>query len=167
VDGTTTEEDYILRLLDECREEIRVSDSKASLIFTAVTFAAAVLSSLLIDSDKTLRTSGTAVTTLSVVAIAAFVWAMVLLGMTVIPRVGRSERGHARYFEEQAQFDNYHDMLAVVSAEASTAMERHAQQLFIMSRIAQRKFMHLRHAMIAILVGVAVMTLAVLIGAIN
>jgi len=92
---------------------------------------------------------------------------MLLLGMTVIPRVGRSEPGRARYFEEQAQFDNYHDMLAVVSAEASASMERHAQQLFIMSRIARRKFLHLRQAMIMILVGVAVMIVAVLLGAIN
>ena len=32
------DESYILRLLDECREEIRVSDSKASIIFAASRF---------------------------------------------------------------------------------------------------------------------------------
>jgi len=162
-----SEEAYIVRLLDECREEIRVSDSKASIIFAAVSAAAAVLSSLLLDSTQTLRTSGAAVTALSIVAVTAFIGSMLLLGMTVIPRVGRSEPGRARYFEEQAQFDNYHDMLAVVSAESSASMERHAQQLFIMSRIARRKFLHLRQAMIMILVGVAVMIVAVLLGAIN
>jgi hypothetical protein len=85
----------------------------------------------------------------------------------VIPRVGQSEPGHARYFAEQAQFDNYHDMLAVVSAEAPASTERHAQQLFVMSRIARRKFIHLRQAMIMILVGVSVMIVAVLLGAVN
>ena len=162
-----SEEAYIIRLLDECREEIRVSDSKASIIFAAVSAAAAVLSSLLLDSTQTLRTSGAAVTALSIVAVAALIAAMLLLGMTVIPRVGHSEPGHARYFEEQAQFDNHHDLLSVVTAEASASMDRHAQQLFIMSRIARRKFAHLRHAMMMILVGVSFMILAVLIGAIN
>src|SRR3954447_1207430 len=62
--GRMSEEAYIVRLLDECREEIRVSDSKASIIFAAVSAAAAVLSSLLLDSTQTLRTSGAAVTAL-------------------------------------------------------------------------------------------------------
>ena len=44
-----SDESYILRLLDECREEIKVSDSKASIIFAAVATATALLANQLLD----------------------------------------------------------------------------------------------------------------------
>lgn len=162
-----SEEAYILRLLDECREEIRVSDSKASIIFAAVSTAAALLSGMLLDVNQPLRTNGTPVTVLSVVAIATLIASMLLLGLAVTPRIGRPEAGRARYFEEQAQFENDDDLLAALAVEALSPTKRHAQQLFFMSRIARRKYRHLRHAMIAVLLAIAVMILAVLAGAIN
>jgi hypothetical protein len=57
--------------------EIRVSDSKASIIFAAVATATALLASLLLDSGKELRTNGTAVTVLSLVSVGTLVVSMV------------------------------------------------------------------------------------------
>ena len=162
-----SDESYILRLLDECREEIRVSDTKASIIFGAVGAFAAILSSQLLDETAALRTNGDAVTFIGIVALATLIVSMLLLGLAVIPRVGRPETGRARYFEEQAQFDSATELLQVVTAEAEGAGERHAQQLFVMARIARRKYRHLRTAMLAILVAMGVMIVAVLAGAAN
>ncbi len=158
-------ETYILRLLDECRDEIKISDSKASIIFAAVATVTALLVSLLLDEKTALRTSGAAVTSLSVVSVAALVSSMAMLGLAVIPRVGRPEAGKARYFEEQAQFASHETLLAAVSAEDST--DRHAQQLLTMSRIARQKYRHLRRAMLAVCVAMVVLSVAVLVSAIN
>jgi Family of unknown function (DUF5706) len=162
-----SDESYILRLLDECREEIRVSDTKASIIFGAVGAFAAILSSQLLDESGALRTNGTAVTVIGVVALASLIVSMLLLGLAVIPRVGRPESGRARYFEEQALFDSATALLQVVNAEAQDAGERHAQQLLVMARIARRKYRHLRSAMLTILVAIGVIIVAVLVGAVN
>ncbi len=162
-----SEEGYILRLLDECREEIRVSDTKASITFGAVGAFTALLSGLLLKKDEALRTNGAAVTVVGTVALAILVLSMLLLGLAVIPRVGRPEAGRARYFGEQAQFENHTELLAVLSAESQASVERHAQQLFIMARIARQKYRHLRNAMLAILAAIGVMILAVLVGAIS
>ena len=162
-----SDDSYILRLLDECREEIKISDSKASIIFAAVGAATALLTNLLLDSKQQLRTNGAAVTTLAVVAVATLVSAMVMLGLAVIPRVGRPEAGKARYFEEHAQFESPEALLAVVSADAKLPGIRHAQQLLAMSRIARRKYLHLRRAMLAVALAIAVMALAVLVSAVS
>jgi len=161
------DESYILRLLDECREEIRVSDSKASIIFAAVATATALLANLLLDSGKELRTNGTAVTVLSLIAVGTLVVSMVLLGLAVIPRVGQPEAGKARYFGEQAQFESHHALLAAVTADAELATERHAQQLLVMSRIARRKYIHLRRAMLSVAAAGAVMIVAMVASAID
>jgi hypothetical protein len=162
-----SDESYILRLLDECREEIRVSDSKASIIFAAVATATALLANQLLDRTQELRSNGTVVTVLSVIAVGTLVVSMVLLGLAVIPRVGQPEPGKARYFGEQAQFETPQSLLMAVTTDAEVASERHAQQLLIMSRIARRKYTHLRHAMLAVAAAGSVMILAMVVSAID
>jgi hypothetical protein len=162
-----SDESYILRLLDECREEIKISDSKASIIFAAVATSTALLTNLLLDETQRLRTSGAAVTTLSVVAVATLVASMIMLGLAVIPRVGQPQPGKARYFEEHAQFATPEELLAVITSDARFPSERHAQQLLAMSRIARRKYMHLRRAMLTVAFAIAVMAIAVLVSALN
>ena len=162
-----SDESYMLRLLDECREEIRLSDTKASIIFGVVGAFAAILSSQLLSKTGALRTNGTAVTVIGIVALATLIGSMLLLGLAVTPRVGRPEPGRARYFEEQAQFGSAAELLQVVAAEAHASSERHAQQLFVMARIARRKFGHLRTAMLTILAAIGLMVLAVLVGAVR
>lgn len=162
-----SDDSYILRLLDECRDEIKTSDSKASIIFAAVATATALIASLLLDESQTLRTNGAVVTTLSTIAVATLLASMLMLGLAVTPRVGRPEAGKARYFEEQAQFTTHEALYAVVSVDASAPGIRHAQQLLTLSRIARRKYVHVRRAMLAVLVAVAVMCVAVLFSVVS
>ncbi|MEP7048296.1 MAG: Pycsar system effector family protein [Ilumatobacteraceae bacterium] len=162
-----SEESYILRLLDECREEIRQSDSKASIIFAAVATTTALLTDLLLDKARALRTNGGFVTALGLVAVAMLVVAMVMLGLAVIPRVGHPEPGKARYFGEQAQFETPESLLMAVTADAAGASARHAQQLLIMARIARRKYVHLRRAMLSVAAAGSVMIIAVFVSAVT
>lgn len=160
-------ESYILRLLDECREEIRMCDSKASILFAGVAFGAALLAGPLVDDTSSLRSSGAGVAILSVSALAAMGASMWLLGLAVVPRIAHPVTGEARYFEEQAQFEDSESLLAVLSEDAKSSVERHSQQLLINSRIARRKYGHLRQAMYAVCLAVGVLSLAALIAAIQ
>jgi hypothetical protein len=156
-------EQYLVRLLDECRDEINRSDSKASILLAAIAASTAFLGTSLLDGSTELRTAGAAVTALSVVAVAVLVTSMVLLALAIIPRVGRPVLGQARYFEEHAQFASHGALLAALSEAAPDAELRHAQQLLTLSRIASAKYRHLRAAIYA--AGVALTVLcAALVG---
>ena len=74
-------EPYLVRLLDECRDEINRSDSKASILLAAIAASTAFLGTSLLDESTELRTTGTAVTALSALAVAVFVISMLLLGL--------------------------------------------------------------------------------------
>jgi hypothetical protein len=160
-------EHYIVRLLDECRSEIQLSDSKASILFAAVATAAAILANVLIDDNSALRTSGAFVVTLSMLAAASFLVSMAMLGLSVAPRVGRPEAGKARYFEEHALFATHQELLAVVTEDSRSPADRHAQQLLTLSRIARRKYRYLRHAMYAVCAGIGLLAVAAFFSAIH
>src|SRR4051794_32821728 len=160
-------ESYIVRLLDECREEIKLSDSKASIIFAAVGFSTALLVDKVFKADSHLRTHGAFVVVVSSVAIVALVMSMVMLGMAVLPRVGHPEAGKARYFEEHAMFSSSAALLAVVTRDAEQPSERHAQQLLTLAHIAKRKYQCLRRGMYAVAAAMATLGLALLVAAIN
>lgn len=160
-------ESYILRLLDECREEIKMCDSKASILFAGVAFGAALLAGPLVDDTSSFRESGTGVVVLSVGALMALGCSMWLLGLAVVPRIAHPVAGEARYFEEQAQFTTPESLLDVVARNATDPVDRHVQQLLTLSRIARRKYRHLRHAMYAVCAAVGLMAIAAGIAAVR
>jgi hypothetical protein len=164
--GEVKVEPYILRLLDECRAEIQLSDSKASILFAGVATVAALLANVLINDKSALRTGGAFAVTLALIAAAAFVTSIAMLGLAVAPRVGRPEAGKARYFEEHALFATHEALLATITDDARSPADRHAQQLLTLSRIARRKYRYLRHALYAICTGIAFLGIAALVSAI-
>jgi hypothetical protein len=164
--GEVKVEPYILRLLDECRSEIQMSDSKASILFAGVATVAALLSNMLINDKSALRTGGAFALTLAFIAAGAFFVSMAMLGLAVAPRVGHPEAGKARYFEEHALFTTHEELLATITQDARVPADRHAQQLLTLSRIARRKYRYLRHALRAVCVGIVILGFAALISAV-
>ena len=158
-------EPYLVRLLDECREEIRICDSKASILFAGVALAIAFLSDQLVDATSMLRTNGLAAEIFGSIAVVALGSSMWMLGLAVLPRPGAPEPGQARYFEEQAQFADHTTLLTAVTEAAYLRVDRHAQQLLTLARIARRKYQHLRHAMYSVCIAMAAHTVASLISA--
>lgn len=152
-------EEYVLRLLDECREEVQMSDSKANMLFAGVATVVAIMLNILLDDGSRLRTSGDAVIVLSVLSLAVFTIALVFLALAVTPRLGRPERGKARYFQEHAEFVDSESLLQVLVVDAEDAVERHAQQLHVLARIVRRKYQHLRRAMQATSLAMVILAL--------
>ena len=134
-------EHYIVRLLDECRSEIQLSDSKASILFAAVATAAAILANVLIDDSSALRTSG------------AFVVTVFDVCACLVPRVDGDARPLPSRRTSADPRPARHDISrntpcsppsrsssAVVTEDARSPADRHAQQLLTLSRIARRKY---------------------------
>jgi hypothetical protein len=165
--GDDALEAYVLRLLDECRDEIKFSDSKASILFGAVAFVLALLVNPAIDDQSAVRASGAAVVVPFVIAIGILGLAMFFLGMAIVPRLGHAQAGKARYFEEQAQFDDDASLLAVVTADAASSADRHASQLRALARTASRKYRCLRYAMQSMCVAAGVLLVTALIAAVD
>lgn len=160
-------ESYILRLLDECREEIRTCDGKASILFAGVAFGAAMLADPLVDDESALRASGLGIVIVAGIALVALGVSMWLLGLAVVPRLAHPVAGEARYFEEQAEFSDVDALFDVLRKDAQRAPDRHAQQLLILSRIARRKYRHLRHAMYAVCLAVGLLVVDALVVAVR
>ena len=91
--------------------------------------------------------------------------ALVLLALSVTPRLGKPAAGKARYFQELGQFPNAATMLEVVAEDAADPVVRHSQQLYTQSLIARRKYEHLRNSMYAVAVGLLMLGIAAVVSA--
>jgi hypothetical protein len=158
-------ESYVLRLLDEARDEVKKADSKTSIVFAAVTFLIGYLALILFDDESTIHAGSKAATVLASIALGAFLVALVLLALSVTPRLGKPAAGKARYFQELGQFPNAATMLEVVAEDAADPVVRHSQQLYTQSLIARRKYEHLRNSMYAVAVGLLMLGIAAVVSA--
>ena len=157
-------EAYVLHLLQEGRDEVKNADSKTSIMFGLVAAAIAFLASALLEDDSAIRTANDAVVVIAVIALCTFMVALVLLALSVSPRLGQPAPGKARYFQEIAQFPDASAMLQVVAQDATDPVARHAQQLYTLSRIARRKYQHLRNSMYAVAAAMIILGIAALVG---
>jgi hypothetical protein len=156
---------YVLRLLDEAREEVQKADSKTSIVFAAVTFLIGYLALVLFEDESAIHAGSHLATVLAAVALGAFLVALVLLALSVTPRLGEPAAGKARYFQELGQFPNAAAMLEVVAEDAVDPVVRHSQQLYTQSLIARRKYEHLRNSMYAVAVGLLLLGIAAVVSA--
>jgi len=157
-------EQYVLHLLFENREEVKNADTKTSIMFGLVAAAIAFLASALIQDDSAIRTASDAVVVIAVIALCMFMVALVLLALSIAPRLGQPAPGKARYFQEIAQFPDAGAMLQVVAEDATDPVARHAQQLYTLSCIARRKYLHLRNSMYAVAAAMIILGIAALVG---
>jgi hypothetical protein len=160
-------EHYVLRLLDEARDEVKNADSKTNIVFATVTFVVGYLAAQLFDDSSALRSGSDAASVAATVSLGLFLIALLLLALAVTPRLGRPAAGRARYFQEQAQFPDAESMLRAVVEDAADPIVRHSQQVHTLALIARRKYQYLRHSMQTVAVATLVLGFAGLISALD
>jgi hypothetical protein len=160
-------EHYVLRLLDEARDEVKNADSKTNIVFATVTFVVGYLGAQLFDDSSTLRSGSDAAAVAAAISLGLFLIALLLLGLAVTPRLGTPAAGRARYFQEQAQFPDAGAMLRAIEDDAADPVTRHSQQVFTLSLIARRKYQYLRNSMQTVAVAAVVLGIAGLITALD
>ena len=156
-------ESYVLRLLDEARDEVKNADSKTNIVFATVTFVIGYLAAVLFDDSSAFRTGSDAATAVATISLGVFLVALLLLALAVTPRLGKPAAGRARYFQEQAQFPDADAMLQAIAQDAVDPVVRHSQQVYTLSLIARRKYQHLRNSMNTVALATLVLGIAVLI----
>ena len=158
-------ETYLLRLLDEARDEVKNADSKTNIVFATVTFIVGYLAKQLFDDSSVLRSGSDAATVVATVSLGLFVIALLLLGLAVTPRLGKPAAGRARYFQEQAQFPDADSMLRAVVEDAADPIVRHSQQVHTLALIARRKYQYLRNSMQTVALASVMLGIAGMISA--
>jgi hypothetical protein len=160
-------ESYVLRLLDEARDEVKNADNKTNIVFATVTFVIGYLAAVLFDDESTFRTGSDAATVVATISLGVFLVALLLLALAVTPRLGKPAAGKARYFQEQAQFPDANAMLQAITEDAIDPVVRHSQQVYTLSLIARRKYQHLRNSMNTVAVATLVLGIAALLSVLD
>lgn len=160
-------EHYVLRLLDEARDEVKNADSKTNIVFATVTFVVGYIAALLFDDSSAFRSGSQAATVAATVSLGLFLIALLLLALAVTPRLGRPASGRARYFQEQAQFPDAEAMLHAVTEDAHDPVVRHSQQVYTLSLIARRKYQYLRNSMQTVALATLVLGIAGLVSVLD
>ncbi len=151
-------DEILVRLLDENREELGRVDGKASLLLAVVLALVTGFGLAIIEPSTVWRTSGPAALTTAALALVLALVALALLGLAVYPAIGAPTPGHARYFAEQAQHDSVQSLLGAVEEISGT--DRHGQQVLVIAKLLDRKYRLMRAGMLAGGLGVAAFALS-------
>jgi len=152
----TTRAEYLRRLLNETREEVTRADAKASIVLAGAGVVVGILLSGFITRDVTLARQPGSVKTLVWLSGGLLVVGIALLGSAVYPRVGRAERGHARWFAELVQYEDDEEALSeAVETDRAEDDTRDLHQAVALARIVNRKYRLTQRGMWLLAVGFA------------
>lgn len=131
---------FVEGLLDETRDEINRADTKANILLAGAGVALAALGGAFLSKNVTLENAPGAVQVLADAAGAFMLIGVVLLGLAVVPRLGKATEGRARYFMDHAQYDDLREFRKALEQEATHPAGRHIHQLRDLSKIVRWKF---------------------------
>jgi hypothetical protein len=136
----TVYSDYVRRLLDETREEVVRSDTKASIVLAGAGIVLGILLTGFVTGDVSLSGERWFVAVLVWVAGVALTGGVLLVGLAVYPRTRGAEAGHGRWFAEIEQYGQDEAALSTaVQADANDGA-RDLHQARVLAGIVGRKY---------------------------
>ncbi len=135
---------YILRLLDEARQEISRADNKANVLLAAATITVSVLLSGAMTGDLQIELLPGWIEWFCWFGLVAVTAGMTQLVRAVLPSRDSGHDGHADYFRDFARFGTPAEMAAALPAARAEEFARHLRQLHVISRLANRKYQQIR-----------------------
>jgi hypothetical protein len=155
-------EQYVLRLLDETRQEVDRADNKVYILFATVGGAAAVAgvagAGKLNFSEFNLMAK-----LLLGVAGASLGASLLLLFFAIRPRIVRTTGTQLDYFGDFAGVANDDDLLVGLAAAAVHPVDRHVRLLRRLSRIVVTKYVAIHRAVVCFGTSMVIMVAAVAI----
>jgi hypothetical protein len=137
----TARAEYLRRLLDETREEVTRADAKASIVLAGAGVVVGILLSGFITKDVSVAGQPGIVKALVWFSGVLLVIGIAFLGSAVYPRVGRAERGHARWFAELVQYRGDEGALSkAVETDRAEDDTRDLHQAVALALIVDRKY---------------------------
>lgn len=129
------------RLLSEAREEVTRADAKAATILAGAGVMLSVVFTGLMTGPWSPTALGLPATTVFWVGVATAWVGVVLVGASVFPRIGNSPRhGCITYFGHAVDCESLVDLHERLERTVADRMDRDEEQLFVISRIVQRKY---------------------------
>lgn len=145
---------YARQLLVETREELARADAKASLLFSAFGLISSAVGAILIADDWSPFQLKNSVEWMWWAGAAASVFALLLLAFAVIPRIKHATHKERLYFfGHVAEYKTCDGFKKAFSEKAPDLYERTLDQVWVISRIAKRKYTLTRRSMITFLVA--------------
>ncbi|WP_432037594.1 Pycsar system effector family protein [Streptomyces cucumeris] len=133
-------------LISETREELLKADSKAGVMLTALGAALTTLLGTISAGGITPQEYAPVPQTLFWAGCAAWIPALVMFGLAVVPRAGKPQRSRAHYFGDAAGTSSVELFAELV--RRTDPRERNLSQCIVLSRTVWLKYRCIRHGMI-------------------
>ncbi|QMU73323.1 Pycsar system effector family protein [Streptacidiphilus sp. P02-A3a] len=149
-------------LVAETREEMVKADQKAGAVLSALIAALAALIAATSTGAVTPHRLGPFAATLFWAGCAAWVPALILLGLAVAPNTGTPQDRRAHYFGDTAMIPSVLALAEVV--RMTDPLDRDLNQLAVLSRLTWAKYRHIRQGMSWSAVFLVLTSLGILLG---
>lgn len=157
--------DYLTDLLDDTREELTRADSKAALLLAAAGVIVGALIAGLLNGRWTPSELDNRVEWVWWVGVAAAASGILSIAAAIYPRIrrrGAPRPGVPTYYGDIAAYENI-DSFRLAIEGTSNSQKRLIDQVYVVSKIVQRKYVLLRRGLLFFGVGVLMSTIAILI----
>jgi hypothetical protein len=156
--------EYARAVLKDTREELGRADQKSSILFGAFGIVVSALGVVLISEDWTPFALDDRFEWLWWFGLLLSGAGLSLLALAVVPRMRHSEdRLRVSYFGHVVAIGTREDLRDAVAAAASNPLDRVVDQLFVVSRIVERKYRLTRNAMQCMAGSAGAITLSVVL----
>lgn len=161
--GTGSALRHAEQLLAEKRKELTRADGKASILLAAVGVAGSVIGGAIVEGRWNPSRLGEPWRWVWWVGIAVAAMGILLLGYAVIPRVRhRGPREKVAYFGHAVMFEDPASFARALGEAAKDPLARALDQVWVLSRVVQRKYRATRNAMVLLATAIAMLIAAVL-----
>lgn len=155
--------DYVRRLLDETRDEVTRADTKASIVLAAAGIVVGILLTGFVTGDVSLAGQRWYVGLFAWVAATGLIGGVGVVGCAVYPRIGKPEKGRARWFAEIQQYGEDEEALSQTVEADRDDRTRDLHQTRVLAGIVGRKYLLTKVGMWLLGVGFAAAALAALL----
>lgn len=153
---------YARQLLAETREELARADAKASLLFSAFGVISSAVGAVLIADDWSPFQLANGVEWMWWGGVAASVIALLLLGLAVIPRIRHAtHRERLYFFGHVAEYKKFDEFAKALGKKPPDSYDRTLDQVWVISRIAKRKYIYTRRSILTFLVAASLFSVSI------
>jgi hypothetical protein len=152
-------------LLSEAREEVTRADAKASTVLAGAGVMLSVVFTGLMTGPWSPSSLGLPFAGLFWIGIASALVGVALVGASIFPRTGNSSRhGCITYFGHAVGCDSIEELHSRLERTVADHMDRDEEQLYVISRIVDRKYRLMQWALVLFLVALILSLGAVAVG---
>lgn len=152
-------------LLKESRDELGRADTKVSVLLATSGVAASIAFGSLAAGHPDLANLALWAKVFWWLGVSAGLVGIAILGTTLVPHIGHQEdKSAVRYFGHAAEFDSPTELSEALARLPDPQLERTVDQLWVVSRLAVKKYRRIRYSLSAFAIAVILILIAAAAG---